>query len=245
MKNQLVIKIGTQAIIKNNTVDYSVIRRLGLQILELRRKKNLQVILVVSGSIGLGMNVLGCEERPKEKIILQRCAGVGQIELMNVYTFEFRKLGLITSQYLITYHNLESPEEVENIRKNIADDISQGIVPLVNYNDKVDWQEITRDNDELSAIIALLSGASKLLILTIVDGFMEKGSVIPEIRINEIEARKKLCEGTNSYGTGGFETKLEAAKITVSKGIDCIIGNIKYPIENLLDGKVPRTVICR
>lgn len=245
MQNDLlVIKLGTGCTIKNGSVDFDIIRRIGRQILELREKKNLRSILVVSGSIGLGMRILGYEERPREKIILQRCAGVGQIELMKVYSTGFSEFGLIASQYLLTYHNFVSGEEKENLKKNIKDDVLQGIVPIINYNDKVDWQEITRNNDKLSANVALLNNASLLLILTdSVEGLIVDGNLIKEVKINEIDGYKRLCNDISKYGTGGFEAKLDAAKIVVPSGIKCVIGNVNYRIEDLLEGSVPRTII--
>lgn len=231
---------------KNNTVNSGIIEKIGSEIKELKKKRAIEPIFVVSGSIGLGMKILGYKERPKEQIILQRCAGVGQIELMNVYTAAFRRFNLITSQYLLTYHNLVFAEESETICKNIKDDVSNGIILLVNYNDRVDWQETVMDNDKLAAKIALVAKAGKLLILTNgVNGLMDNKNLISEVKLSDIEKCKKLCNGAGEYGTGGFETKLEAARIVVSNGIECVIGNINYRIEDLLEGTVPRTVIAK
>lgn len=234
------IKIGTHSVIDNGEINYAFLENLGQEL----GKFNEQKIIVASGSIGLGMEILGYKVRPKTKIELQKCAGVGQVKLMELYARILNKFGFFASQYLVTYHNFLTGSEEDNIRKNIENDLASGIIPVFNYNDKVDSEEITRDNDVLSAHIALMSEASTLLILTSVDGLKDEHEVlIPKIRITEIARYKRFCNGSGINGTGGFATKLKTAELAVPAGIACVIGNIKYKIEDLLEGKAPRTII--
>jgi glutamate 5-kinase len=73
-----IIKIGSSCIINNNSVNYEIINKIGREVAELINEKFWYPILVVSGAVGLGMNLLGYQEKPKEKVVLQRCAGIGQ-----------------------------------------------------------------------------------------------------------------------------------------------------------------------
>ena len=238
-KNLQVIKIGSKCIIKNGNVDYGVVKRIGYETTELDENS----VLVVSGAIPLGMNLLGYKERPKDKKALQRCACVGQKELMQAYDIGF-KGHAVTSQLLFTYHNFSNPEEEKNIEERLKDDVENGIVPLINYNDGIDAREITQDNDNLAAQIAIYCGAKRLLILTNdVDGLLDQdGRLITEVKIRDILRYKALCSGAGEYGTGGMKTKLEAAEMVVPKGIEMILGNVKYKIKNLINGTCSRTV---
>ncbi|MCL5090841.1 MAG: hypothetical protein M1514_02405 [Patescibacteria group bacterium] len=235
-----VIKIGSNCIIKDRSINYGIVKKIGYEIAELIKEESWQPILIVSGAVGLGMNLLGYQEKPKERIVLQRCAGIGQKELMQLWDFGFKGYAL-TSQFLLTYHNFSNPQEIENIKNCLLDDVENDIVPLVNYNDKVDWQEVAKDNDEMAADIAVYLKASTFVILTSVDGLLNKGRVIAEIKLSEMEKYKDLCQGAGKYGTGGFLTKLEAAKKATANGTECIIGNVEYKLRDLIRGKVPRT----
>ncbi len=240
----IVVKIGTKSIIEDGIVKNKKINAIAKEIARMKKRKGISTILVVSGAVELGRAMLGLKERPKEKIALQRCAGVGQIELMKIWSDGFKKQEAVLSQYLLTYQNLESGKEQENIIRNLRDDVACGIIPIVNFNDKVDSQEVALDNDRLSAKIAIYAGADQLLILTNdVNGLMDSKSLVREIEIGEIEKYKKLCNGAGKSGTGGFETKLEAAKIFSQNGKECIIGNINYKIGSLLDYSSPSTRI--
>lgn len=240
----IVVKIGTKSIIEEEVVKNKKIDAIAEEIVRIKKEKNISAVLVVSGAVELGRSILGLEEKPKEKIALQRCAGVGQIELMRIWQEGFKKQKIVLSQYLLTYQNLESEKEKENIVRNLNDDIAHGIIPIVNFNDKVDSQEVALDNDRLSAKIALYANADRLLILTNdVDGLMDRDSLVGEIEIGEIEKYKKMCNGAGKSGTGGFRTKLEAAEDFAKDGRECIIGNINYKIESLLDGLSPGTRI--
>lgn len=238
MTNLQVIKVGSKCIIEDGKVNYGVVKKIGYETSELDEKP----ILVVSGAIPLGMNILGYKEKPKDKEALQRCACVGQKELMQVYDIGF-KGHAVTSQLLFTYHNFDNPEEEKNIEKRLKDDVENGIVSLINYNDGIDAREVTQDNDNLAARVAIYSSAKRLLILTNdVDGLLDRdGKLVAEINFKNIPQYKALCNSVGEYGTGGMKTKLEAAEIVVPEGIEMIIGNIKYKIKELIKGTCPRT----
>jgi len=233
----IVVKVGTKCIIENGKVKRRNIGFIAREIAGLKREKGISTILVVSGAVELGKNILNLEERPKEKIGLQRCAGVGQIELLKAWSCGLRGRGIIPSQYLLTYQNFESEEEQKNITMNLCDDIENGIVPVVNFNDKIDSKEVALDNDRLSSKIAVYAQAEYLLILTNdVEGLMDIESLIRNIKPQEIGIYKKLCNGAGNGGVGGMITKLEAAEEITRQGGTCLIANVKYGLSSLLNG---------
>ncbi len=117
-----------------------------------------------------------------------------------------------------------------------------GIIPVVNENDSVSYTEIQSedrlfgDNDMLSAVVAVLCRAQKLVILSDIGGFYDSDPRLhPNARLIERiitidESIQSLAGGAGSRrGTGGMKTKLQAAKLATAQGIDTIITNGKNP----------------
>ncbi|MCK4521273.1 MAG: hypothetical protein KAU20_01775 [Nanoarchaeota archaeon] len=219
-KNLQVVKIGASSIIKDGKADQAILKSIAYDVNEFM-KQNIHSILVVSGSIKLGMEVLGYEKQPADNDVkaLQRCACVGQKELIKEYDKAFKSYA-ITSQLLVTYHNLEDPNEEKNIEERIKDDVEHGIITLINYNDGIDKRGIVlydnngkliiRDNDALAAQVAIYASASRLAILTNSNG---KGTI------------------------GGRKTKEKSVKLAERKGIDVIVGECDKGLYNLATGK--------
>lgn len=245
-KKIIVVKIGTKCVIENEVIKKKNMEFIARAIARIREEKNIATILVVSGAVEIGKSVLKLEERPKKKIGLQRCAGVGQIGLISSWASELGNFGIISSQYLLTYQNFESEEERKNIVCNLGDDVENGIVPIVNFNDKIDSREVALDNDRLSSKIAAYANAFALIILTNdVDGLLDGENLVERIRFAEIEKYEKLCNGTGVCGTGGMMTKMKAAREIVGAGGECFIANVWYDIGDLLDGSAKCTRITK
>jgi len=233
----IVVKVGTKCIIEKGKVKFWNINAITREIAGIKREKGISTILVVSGAVEFGKNILNLKKRPKEKIGLQRCAGVGQIELLKAWSAGFKRYGIIPSQYLLTYQNFESADEQRNITVNLRDDVENGIVPVVNFNDKIDSKEVALDNDRLSSRIAAYAGAEYLLILTNgVEGLMDSNGLVRSIKMENIGKYKEFCNGAGDSGTGGMRTKLEAAQEVAEKGGICIIANVNCAISDLLSG---------
>lgn len=242
----VVVKVGTKCIIENRKVKFWNINAIAREIARMRKEKGISAILVVSGAVEFGKNMLDLEKRPKDKIGLQRCAGVGQIELMKAWSSGLNKYGIIPSQYLLTYQNFESPDEQKNITLNLNDDIENGIIPVVNFNDKIDSKEVALDNDRLSSRIAVYAGAQHLLILTNgVEGLMDSKRLVRSIKLEDIGKYKKFCNGAGSAGVGGMATKLEAAEEIVKEGGSCVIANVKCKLSDLVGGGATCTRITK
>lgn len=261
MNNKIVIKIGGSCFgrkIENSNegrFDFNVVGRVARDILQLMAEGK-KIVFVGSGVIGAGMALIGClPEMPRNKTDRQRCAGVGQPHLMELLIEGFLMENVFLSQTLVTSGILRSPRIRQNILDTIEDDLSNGIIPYFNHQDKLEPEVFIRrkgqtiktfpDNDTLGARIADIWGADTLLIFTKdVKGVLdERKKLIEEIRgLKEIKKCKILDHGHGRFGTGGFGTKFKAAEMMVKKGGVCIIGNIAESISDLLKGNAKRTI---
>jgi glutamate 5-kinase len=124
--------------------------------------------------------------------------------------------------------------------------VDEGVVPIINENDSVSFDEIRiGDNDNLSALTAILWNADLLVLFSDIDGVFTKNpkenpdaelvEIVPDIK----KLRSEITIGTtNSFGTGGMETKLEAAEKVVSYDIPMVLANggVSNALVRLVDG---------
>ena len=205
-----------------------------------------EVIVVSSGAIACGMGALGLSRRPKEVAHLQACAAVGQSELMRRYSHAFAKHGLLVAQVLLTQDDLADRTRCRNAKQTLRALIARRVVPIINENDTVAVEEIAfGDNDRLAALVACLLEAQLLVILSDVDGVLERGRVIE--RIDDLNhTHHALALGTSrETTTGGMASKLAAARIVRHRGIPLVIANGTKPdvLPKILDGKPVGTLI--
>ena len=232
-----VVKVGSSSIVRNGAVAYENLDKLCYEVTEMGYKNRVDSVLVVSGAIPLGMLENEIRKKPTNRVDLQSLAREGQPKLMQLYEGAFKKAGkLRVTQLLVTYHNLTTLKERENIVNGIRHDLSKGKVPLINYNDGVDPEEAQKDNDRLAAEIAKYSNAERMIILGTVDGVMNGSEVVTEIGEITDEIRQ-LDAGAGENGTGGLTTKLEAAEIVMPEGIHFYFGNIDAGIRALIERK--------
>jgi len=246
---RIVVKIGTQVLTgKNNRLDTSVMEHLVEQICYLIEDKEKEVIIVTSGAIAAGMQVLGWKKRPEQLNKLQAAASVGQSRLMRVYERLFREEGLNVGQILLTRDIFLHSERKKNARHTLDTLLKYKVIPVINENDSVAVEEIKfGDNDKLSAIVTNLVDADLLLIISDVDGFYNKDPnlnskkmVIYEIKKIDSDIIRIAQKGSSSKkGTGGIQSKIESAKDVTEKGKYCVIANGRHPwvIKEIFDGK--------
>lgn len=241
---RIVIKLGS-ATIANYYMNpkASAFESLASEICAVSRQ-GIDVVLVSSGSIVLGLGELGQRLRPADVTSLQALAAIGQNVLMHLYTQLFRKNGLCCAQVLLTWDDFRDRLRYNSARKTIEKILEYDVIPIINENDTISNDEIKfGDNDRLSALVASLIGADLLLILSDVDGLYDTQSsdkkVFREIKevTKEIES---LALGTSNKNVskGGMITKLEAVKIVTQAKIPCIIANANAPcvIAEILKG---------
>ena len=177
--------------------------------------KGKEVVVVSSGAIASGMYLLKMKQRPKELSSLQATAAVGQHFLMSQYQRFFKKRGLNCAQILLTYDDFDNRKRYLNAKATISTLLSKGIVPIVNENDTISTDEIRfGDNDKLSALVATLINADLLIILSDVEGLLDKDKNLIRV-VEEITPQIKslACPTDEQRCVGGMITKLEAAKI--------------------------------
>lgn len=232
--NRWVIKIGSGLLTcEDGRIDAARFADFAAQVRSLM-DAGVEVVLVSSGAIASGMTLMGLEARPKSASALRACATVGQIELMAEYRRHFAPLGLLPAQLLFTYADFDS----RTCHRNAAATLecllgARRYVPVINENDAIADDEIKfGDNDRLSAHVAALCGAQRLVILSGIDGLLTKldgsGEVIREV--TDLEAVRPLAGGTTGRtNVGGMTTKLVAAEIAADAGCETIIANGRTP----------------
>jgi glutamate 5-kinase len=196
------------------------------QVAQLRRKHGIEVIWVTSGAIASAVDRTGFQKRNRQLSEKQALSAIGQPLVMDLYNIALQTSGLLGAQILLTYSDLADPGRRENFHNTLEELLSWGVVPVLNENDAVATEEIKfGDNDSLSAKVALVAEADRLLILTDVEGLYDsdpnsnpKAKLIP--RLKSIEpALLHALEGSaqasakkkNNRGTGGMYSKIRAA----------------------------------
>jgi glutamate 5-kinase len=220
------------------------LRELVSQICALQ-KKGIEVVLVSSGAIVLGMGELGKEKRPADLASLQALAAIGQTVLMRKYNELFKEHNGRCAQVLLTWEDFNKRERFNNVRNTFKVMSDWGIVPVVNENDTIATDEIKfGDNDKLSALVASLVQADLLLILSNVEGLYDLNSTEKKIfeEIKEITQEiEGIASGTSNknMSKGGMITKLEAIKIATHAKIPCIIahGETEKVLLRIMEGE--------
>lgn len=244
---RIVVKVGT------STLTYSTgktnIRRMHklVSVLSDIVNSGIEVALVTSGAIGVGVGKLGLKEKPADTAGKQAAATIGQCELMFMYDKLFGEYGHTVGQLLITKSDVENDERRQNLVNTFNKLFDFGAIPVINENDSVAVEEIVYgDNDSLSAIVAKLINADALIILTDIDGLYdanptenEDAKLIPVVTVIDEDLYAIAGGRGSTLGTGGMVTKLHAAEIAMGAGINTIVMNGENPTEiyKALDGK--------
>ncbi len=236
----IVIKIGTSSLVgkdgKLNTKRFDLIAQ-EISALMASGKK---AVLVTSGSVAAGAERLGAKSPLKTITEKQAAAAIGQGLLMKAYEESFSKLGLMPAQVLLTRDAFDDRSRYISSRNTIEQILELGAVPVINENDTVSAEEIkVGDNDTLSAMVANLTGADLLVILSDVEGFIMNGEVVDTIGTITSEIIECATGSGTKFGTGGMMTKLSAAKICTSAGIPMVIAGsgVSEVVEKILNGE--------
>lgn len=240
-KKRIVVKVGTSSLTYDNgKVNFRYMDHLARQLSDLKNR-GLEVILVTSGAIGVGLPVLGFKEKPTFLPYKQACAAVGQGVLMNMYEHLFHEYGQIVAQLLFTKGDAVNSKRYLHMRGTLQALLELGAIPIVNENDAVSADEIKiGDNDTLSAIVASVAEADLLIILSDIQGLYDKdpknhpdATLVHEVPEFTRELFAIAGGAGTARGTGGMYTKIQAAEICVHSGIDMIIA--KSDEEDVLE----------
>ena len=223
---RIVVKVGTSTLTyENGKLNLRRTEEL-CKVLSDLHNSGLEVVLVSSGAVGVGMGKLGIKERPTETEKKQAIAAVGQCELMFMYDKLFGEYNCMVAQVLLTADVTAS----ENSKRNVENTFRE----LLNM-----------DIDTLSAVVAKLVGADLLIILTDIDGLYDtdprenpNAKHIPYVTHITDEIKALAGDAGTNRGTGGMVTKIRAAQIANEAGISCCVMSGTHPknLYQLLDG---------
>lgn len=223
---RVIIKVGSNVVTKNNTLDIKQIESISKDI-SLLRSNGIQVILVSSGSITAGKSILKTEKTDVKT--QQALSSIGQPILMNEYSKQFKKYDFSTAQVLLTQEDFKSKKRFINLRASINTLLENNLVPILNENDAVSFEEITvGDNDHLAATAASLLSADLLLLITSSNGLytddptLAHSKRIPVVRDEVLAVKTKT---KTQVGRGGMQSKLKAVQKVTALGITCIISS--------------------
>ena len=236
-KESIVIKFGSSSLQLEQTgdLDYTKLDVLVRELCDLRNRGK-DVVLVTSGAVAVGRKAVMMQdiESDDKTSVKQACAAIGQARLMMIYQKIFAEYNQVAAQILMTKNTIIDNLNRFNAQNTFEELFKLGVVPIVNENDTIATYELgIGDNDRLSAIVASLIDADLLLLLSDIDGlYTDDPRQNPDARYIEVVERltEELMEmgkstTGSSAGTGGMNTKLQAAKIANNMGVDMVIAN--------------------
>ena len=249
---RIVVKVGTAVVSRPD--GRLALGRLGalVEVLCELAEAGHQVLLVSSGSVGVGAARLGIE-RPTELADRQAAAATGQGSLIALYDGLFRRQGRYCAQVLLTESDFHHRAHYLNLAQALERLLQLGLVPVINENDVVSTTELALapgasgrravfgDNDRLGALVASNLGADLLVLLTDVDGVYTAPPSRPDAqRIAVMDRSVRFEAGSaNARGTGGIASKVRAAQIAASAGVDTVIASGLAPevLRRILAGE--------
>ena len=250
-KRNIVVKIGSALLANQSllTPRYGFLQRLMEDIADLRSEGH-DVIVCSSGSVALGLRIVG--ERPETAGVSdkQAAAACGMPLLLNAYKQVGHEFGFEIAQILLTLGDFEDHRRFLNTRNTVNRLLEAGVMPIVNENDTITTEEIrVGDNDRLAAKVAQMVGATDFIILTGVDGLFDRNPDDPDAQfvpeVTDVGPYMDATKGKSTLGTGGMETKLQAANMAQEAGVTTWIaqGEADRPLSMVLDGSRRSTKI--
>jgi len=241
-KKKIVVKIGSSLLANSDrlTLRYAFINGLMSDLAQLQQD-GYDIILTSSGSVALGLNLIG--KRPEDAGIMdkQAAAACGQPLLMNAYRQVASEHGMDVAQMLVTVGDMEERRRFLNIKNTMLRLFESDILPIINENDSVATHDLrVGDNDRLSAKVAQMVEADLLIILTSVEGLYDRDPSDPGAKfiseIEDVSAHLESTTGISALGSGGMLTKMQAANMAQNAGVETIIadGIIERPVSSVL-----------
>ncbi len=250
-RKRIVVKIGSSSLhhMKTGELNLTKMERLVRELCELKNQGR-DVILVSSGAIAVGKKTVSVTPGKNDIPLKQACAAIGQARLMMIYERLFAEYNHVTAQILMTMHTMVEPSSRRNAQNTFNKLLEMGVIPVVNENDTVATHEVEDtfgDNDFLASLVAALTGADLLILLSDIDGMYtddphknKDAKLIRIIEKLEDKYSNMAKETTGSgIGTGGMNAKLHAAKVATASGADMVIANGKdvSVIHKIMEGR--------
>lgn len=249
---KIVIKIGSNTLAnKDGTINFDFMKSFAEECAFLISKGK-QLIIVSSGAQIAGLSTIKGWAHKGDVHYRQALCAIGQVELMDKWRQAFSEQNLHAAQILLTKDDFEDNHRTLNIRNTLFTLVDENVIPIINENDSVATDEFAiGDNDNLSALTAVLWSADLLVLFSDIDGIYTDNpksnadAKLIETVENIDELKKNIRIGsTNSFGTGGIATKIEAAVKTTKSGIPMILANggREKALMNLAEGNQSGTV---
>ncbi len=243
----IVVKFGTSVLTQGSLMlNRPQILNIVRQCTELQ-KQGIRVVIVTSGAVAAGRHYLGNPELPPTIASKQLLAAVGQSQLIQTWEKLFDIYDIKIGQVLLSRADVEDRERFLNARDTLNAMLDNNIIPIINENDAVATAEIkVGDNDNLSALAAILAQADQIYLLTDQQGLFDSDPrTNPNAKllstVTKITDEIKAIAGgsVSGLGTGGMSTKITATDIATRSGIETIIasGSAKNVITDLANGK--------
>ena len=247
---RVVVKVGSAIITADDGMNFDVIQNLAKEIAFLHDSGR-EVILITSGAVAAGRRKIKLDQASltiKEK---QALAAIGQSCLMHDYDEAFNLYGKNIAQILLTHSDLSDRTRYLNVRNTILTLFKFGVIPVINENDTVSTEELKfSDNDNLGALVANLIEADMFICLTDVDALYDSDpqtdpKAEPLYTVTEVTPEIEAMAGNSKsiLGTGGMQSKINAAKMVAAGGGSSFIGpgRQRNIIQHLFSGEMVGT----
>ena len=230
--SSVVVKLGSSIVAdETGALRSDVVESVCADIAALREQGE-QVVVVSSGAIARGIEAIGLPGRPKAIDELQAASAVGQAAMFRAWEDGLGAHGLLAAQVLMTLHDIADRDSNLKIGATLLRLLEWKAVPVINENDTTTTDEITfGDNDLLAAQVSILLGAKLLVLLTDADGLHESDPrVDPSSPVIDVVSDLSQIEGfqigqhAGELGSGGMRSKVVAAEMATSAGIETVVG---------------------
>jgi len=228
---RFVVKLGSNIVAHDDgTLRSQVVGHICAEVAE-RHAAGDDIVIVTSGAIARGVEVMGLGGRPPAMADLQAASAVGQGKLYRVYDELLRERDVTSAQVLLTFFDVGHRTHYLNARQTLRRLLDWRVVPVVNENDTTATEEISfGDNDFLAAQVAILVGADRLVLLTNQDGLhtadpraQPDAPLVQEVvDVRELEAFQ-IGQSPSALGSGGMRSKVVAAEMATAAGIPTTI----------------------
>lgn len=228
---RIAIKVGSNVLTKKDgRLDVARIAHLVDQISYLKQN-NVEVLLISSGAVAAGRDEITPNKKLNPVAQRQLCSAVGQVKLINRYSYLFRDYDITTAQVLATKDDFKDRQHYLNMYNCLNVMLENQVLPIINENDTISVSELMfTDNDELSGLIASMMNCEALLILSNIDGVYTTLPSLPNSKLlTTIEANQDLSayiqKERSSLGRGGMTSKCSIAQKLAQQGINVHIAN--------------------
>ncbi|MFZ2509534.1 MAG: glutamate 5-kinase [Gordonia sp. (in: high G+C Gram-positive bacteria)] len=252
----IVVKIGSSAVTDVETgIAHARLDAL-VDALEARMRAGSDVVVVSSGAVGAGLAPLRLRKRPSDLATKQAAASVGQLKLAQAWDASFARYGRTVGQVLLTADDVSNRAHHANAQRTLAKLRALHAVAVVNENDTVATNELRfGDNDRLGALVAHLTAADALLLLSDVDGLYtgdprkpgpdgQPARLVPEVA-GSADLDGVIAGTGGALGTGGMASKLSAARLAADSGVPVLLASAAHADRALADASVGTVFAAR